>query len=482
MKILDCIKNEVIIHCPTKEEDEHLRKLFDLYGRKWRSKASYLEKSHWDNHQNNFCFDINTNSCGNLKYYNYYHDKIVTAKEVLESERQYRVHNPKAFKVGDKVKVICRALDYEGDWTNNWSPLMDKELGKVYIIKDNTESSEYNTEYSGFLLEDCKYPSFCLELVEEKVESDDWCIKVTQENREVIKKWVDNDLYNYSLGYFYGYSNQEKYALDKPFGKLLTTEEFYKQIGHINKSDNTLEQEYFPDLSKHIGRYIQCLVDAPFYMDIKKGEYGIIVDKAHADFKAENDYYCAPALSKDYLNTQIKLMPVGFIPPDNNEFSIGDIVEVIYPGKQFSTYDTLANELMLDRFVFNRDIDTDVVYTIINITRHKECKEKVILALEDVNGGQFLIGVGGVRKVKTDQSLQYLKQFKGENHLPINDDNKTNLNNNNNGSIKVDYKEKAIRLLETKSSGIRGNEVKRPVTRGGTTIKSGSVGSGKRVN
>jgi len=63
-------------------------------------------------------------------------------------------------KVGDKVKVLCKAESFERDWEANWAKVMDDYIGKTIKVIDFSGNS-------GVRL-DCYYnfPAFVLEKVE----------------------------------------------------------------------------------------------------------------------------------------------------------------------------------------------------------------------------------------------------------------------------------------------------------------------------
>ena len=65
-------------------------------------------------------------------------------------------------KVGDRVKVLRKANNYELGWCNTWNLNMDKYIGKIYIIKEFFDNS-------GIVLGDeyFHFPFFVLEKVEE---------------------------------------------------------------------------------------------------------------------------------------------------------------------------------------------------------------------------------------------------------------------------------------------------------------------------
>ena len=59
----------------------------------------------------------------------------------------------------------------------------------------------------------------------------------------------------------------------------------------FSKNDYVLkeQQEYFDDLSQHIGRYIRALVDYPHSGGVKKGEIGKIISNYDANFPSQQE-------------------------------------------------------------------------------------------------------------------------------------------------------------------------------------------------
>lgn len=78
--------------------------------------------------------------------------------------------------------------------------------------------------------------------------------------------------------------------------------------------DYVLKEQYFDDLSQHIGRYLKALVNAPNAGDVKKGEYGKIITPSYANFPNHKKYACTTALTKGSLGVLYELMPEGFDP------------------------------------------------------------------------------------------------------------------------------------------------------------------------
>ena len=284
MKILDILKNKKEIAISSKEEYDELAKYLDMYGLKFGDSGKYTE---WSPDEDSFILDINTGHIDESVVFS----SGIPAKDVIASEKSYRLHDPSKFKVGDKVKVVCRAESGEGDWDNSWNSYMDKFIGNTYEIIDIGIRGDYK-------LSDWYFPSFCLELVEEK--SEDWCVQVTKENREAVKRWMDNDDYDFSTGYYYGIRNSYKDTYKDSFGKVLSTEEFYEKTGVC-------------DLSNYVGRYLKALVDNPDGgRGVMAGQYGKILNSIHADFPNFKAYSCGSALLKP---DKYELMPEGFEPP-----------------------------------------------------------------------------------------------------------------------------------------------------------------------
>ena len=71
----------------------------------------------------------------------------------------------------------------------------------------------------------------------------------------------------------------------------------------------------YSDLSNHIGRYIEALVDEPNGGNVKKGEIGIVINKSCANFPSHNRYSCTFAL--DFIGKdKYKLLPPEYQPKD----------------------------------------------------------------------------------------------------------------------------------------------------------------------
>jgi len=70
-------------------------------------------------------------------------------------------HDPKKFKVGDRVKVVRKVPTDTGGWCNSWNADMSLLLGKEVTVR-------MCGRLTGYYLDGCNYgfPSHALELVE----------------------------------------------------------------------------------------------------------------------------------------------------------------------------------------------------------------------------------------------------------------------------------------------------------------------------
>lgn len=71
--------------------------------------------------------------------------------------------------------------------------------------------------------------------------SESWCVKVTEENREVVRKWMphNGDGWIFDVGSYFGITTN---GVDKAgyinaiyFSKVISTKDFYKKIGHVEE-------------------------------------------------------------------------------------------------------------------------------------------------------------------------------------------------------------------------------------------------------
>ena len=111
-------------------------------------------------------------------------------------------------------------------------------------------------------------------------------------------------------------------------------EEFEYDSWLFQNTDYVLkeQQEYFDDLSQHVGRYIRALVDNPHLGSwLKKGDVGKIINEDQADFPNNKGYFCTEALNKFYLGTKYELLPEDYSPEQETK---GSNVEFI-PGKWY---------------------------------------------------------------------------------------------------------------------------------------------------
>ena len=93
------------------------------------------------------------------------------------------------------------------------------------------------------------------------------------------------------------------------------------------------QQEYFNDLSQHIGRYIRALVDNPHSGSrVKKGDVGKIISSNRVDFPNRKEYLCTCALDRNHLGVKYELLPEDYSPEQETK---GSNVEFI-PGRWYN--------------------------------------------------------------------------------------------------------------------------------------------------
>ena len=91
-----------------------------------------------------------------------------------EANERPRIHDPEAFKVGDRVRDVGKAESGEGGWENGWNINMNDCDNIDLTVMDTDEYAGYESNW-GFLLNTVEiigtvqnyfFPSFVLEKVE----------------------------------------------------------------------------------------------------------------------------------------------------------------------------------------------------------------------------------------------------------------------------------------------------------------------------
>ena len=92
---------------------------------------------------------------------------IIRKKEPSYEERQAEWVKANNINVGDKVKVIRKAIDYEGGWDNVWDDAMDSGVNEVNEVIDINHKygiyldlGDYNFWFPYFILEKVEAPVF----------------------------------------------------------------------------------------------------------------------------------------------------------------------------------------------------------------------------------------------------------------------------------------------------------------------------------
>ena len=110
-------------------------------------------------------------------------------------------------------------------------------------------------------------------------------------------------------------------------------EDFEYDGWYFRNTDYVLkEQEYFNDLSQHIGRYIRALIDNPHSGSrVYKGDVGKIINTYQVDFPNRKGYSCTCALDKNHLGTKYELLPEDYSPEQEIKESSIEFI----PGKWY---------------------------------------------------------------------------------------------------------------------------------------------------
>jgi hypothetical protein len=88
----------------------------------------------------------------------------------------------------------------------------------------------------------------------------------------------------------------------------------------------------------------------------------------------------------------------------NKEINVGDVVEVVNDGLQYTTYPEWADKYGLVRYVSYscKGLSTDCTYKVVAKAKHlHHLLKDVLLGIENDKGEQFIIGIAGVKKVET---------------------------------------------------------------------------------
>jgi hypothetical protein len=163
---------------------------------------------------------------------------------------------PEEYVKGEYYVANCEGPINSGNKTETYVIIYDRKLdichqsANYYIIGPNPHISSGGGFYNIVrkATEEEKWPFFRkTEKIVEPIKPviDSWCVMVTAENREILKKHI-GQCGVYSTGAFYGINksgNRDGSSLVSTFDKVLTTEEFYKKIGHIEpKTEGSFEE------------------------------------------------------------------------------------------------------------------------------------------------------------------------------------------------------------------------------------------------
>jgi hypothetical protein len=110
------------------------------------------------------------------------------SKKTITAEEAYKILVKNCgIEVGDTVRVLRRADDYELGWENSWSMGMDDWVDDEFIVTDGDDGGGFTLNHF------YRFPFFVLEIVRKKSDIDkdenevEECIEVTMD--EVCRKF-----------------------------------------------------------------------------------------------------------------------------------------------------------------------------------------------------------------------------------------------------------------------------------------------------
>ncbi len=165
-----------------------------------------------------------------------------------------------------------------------------------------------------------------------------------KKREEFIRDGIWNGKYNYPNGWNYERKMNKYLGTDVPDEFAIDCDRNigFKYDGWLFQNTDYIlkeQQEYFDDLSQHIGRYIRALVDNPHSgIGVEKGDVGKIFSSSKVVFPNSKNYSCSNALSKRSLGVKYELLPEDYSPkqkttPEKKEPNVEFI-----PGKWYKWY------------------------------------------------------------------------------------------------------------------------------------------------
>ena len=176
------------------------------------------------------------------------------------------------YEVGDKVKIVKRYT--AGDF--HWNSDMDSTVGKTVTVKKPMNSA------GSYKCGDWWYLPQSLELVESKsfVLPDEWCIKITPENKSIVNTWKSKQEYNDDL-----YENSYRYVQQNGGGSHhnaypeITFDQFKKHVlkESVVEEVKPIEDRWFirltPENREIVGGYYDKRTgNAPTYSRLRYDE------------------------------------------------------------------------------------------------------------------------------------------------------------------------------------------------------------------
>lgn len=147
---------------------------------------------------------------------------------------------------------LCYSLGHRQQQDETWADYKSS-FGYKKEIKELTEVTEQ--EAKDIKVENVKEP-----------EIDSWCVEVTKNNQEVVKKWVFGTDWPCTIGAYYGIGLSgnktacSNYQMSSYFTRCIHTEEFYQKIGH--KPEVAKESDKWI-----VGGWVKCIDSTRYSRD-----------------------------------------------------------------------------------------------------------------------------------------------------------------------------------------------------------------------
>ena len=154
-----------------------------------------------------------------------------------------------------------------------------------------------------------------------------------------------------------------------------------------------------------VGEYIKIVDAKPCWGSYKNGDVFKVVSvyKSGVEIKKDGTPVTA-AWHSEYVVLENYKPEEKAQEKDNSEIHVGDMVEVTYSGKCYSTYDTWSGlGIYKQNFVSGVSVEDGMVAKVLNIAQHDRIhnKRKPLVLIQNPKTSQvFIIGIDGIKKVE----------------------------------------------------------------------------------